>query len=100
MLERKTSSLHTLTGKSIDPCEMAVLLSNPLFRAFRDLQTAGFATYRDYWLNNGPELGKSIEVRHAEQTSTGIYRGINEQGFLLLESQGKLLELSSSEVLE
>lgn len=48
----------------------------------------GFAPVREAWLQHAKGLGETIEVRLPKETLTGVFRGLDERGALMLELPG------------
>ncbi|MGV3278178.1 biotin--[acetyl-CoA-carboxylase] ligase [Rickettsiales bacterium LUAb2] len=47
----------------------------------------------ELWLKNAYNLNKEITIKLANQNKTGIFRGINQQGLLLLETANNKIEV-------
>lgn len=59
----------------------------------------GFAPLRRAWLRHAERLGEAIEVRLPRETLRGIFRDLDAQGYLLLETEGgELRRVSGGEV--
>jgi BirA family biotin operon repressor/biotin-[acetyl-CoA-carboxylase] ligase len=79
------TSLQSLTGRSIDPVDIAISLSNSLLKGWQDFQQRGFSAFREDWLKLALFLGRRIVLNTGEERLSGIYRGIGDSGSLLLE---------------
>ncbi|MBR1948913.1 MAG: hypothetical protein IKA30_03870 [Alphaproteobacteria bacterium] len=53
---------------------------------------------RENWLKNVTRLNQKIKVKCKDKINDGIFKGIDEQGFLLLEHNNKLTKISTGEV--
>jgi len=62
------------------------------------LQTGKFAALREEWLKNAKNLGGEILVRLEKSTLTGIFRGIDENAALLLETSAGLKRILAGDV--
>ncbi len=58
----------------------------------------GFASIRDKWLENVKGLDQQINVTTEKETKTGIFRGLSENGMLLLEQDGNLIKICAGDV--
>lgn len=58
----------------------------------------GFAPVREAWLKQAHGLGKEAEVRLSRETLTGIFRGLDEDGALLLETETGIRPVHAAEV--
>ncbi|MCK9605855.1 MAG: bifunctional biotin--[acetyl-CoA-carboxylase] ligase/biotin operon repressor BirA [Methylomonas sp.] len=77
---------------------VALLLSEmlPVIADFEERTLQGFI---DDWRNFDCMQGRAVNIYIGEQTCTGIVRGIDDQGLLLLEDeQGRLRAFASGEV--
>ena len=57
-----------------------------------------FNIIRENWLKNVTRLNQKIKVKCKDKINDGIFKGIDEQGFLLLEHNNKLTKISTGEV--
>jgi BirA family biotin operon repressor/biotin-[acetyl-CoA-carboxylase] ligase len=58
----------------------------------------GFSSLKSKWLENTIDLNNTINVRLPNKEVNGIFRGISSHGALILEKDGKKMEISSGEV--
>ncbi|MDI2113515.1 biotin--[acetyl-CoA-carboxylase] ligase [Commensalibacter nepenthis] len=56
------------------------------------------ALIRKSWLKKGLPLGSSLTVTSGNKKYIGIYKGIDEKGFLLLQTETELKHLSAGEL--
>ena len=61
-------------------------------------QTEGFSPIREKWLKNAKGLGQNIEARTVKETKCGIFRNIDENGALLLETQNGLEKIYAGDI--
>lgn len=65
----------------------------------KQIEVEGFETVQKGWTYRAYKLGEEITARLPNETLTGIFQGIDEQGILQLElSDGTLKKISSGEV--
>lgn len=77
--------LHTL-GINIDRNYLTAKLINELFIALSDFEKSGFAPFIKRWFNLDRYLNRPVKLIVGHQEITGIARGINSQGGLVLET--------------
>jgi len=66
---------------------------------YEQWQTEGFASIRNLWLSQAQGLNEMLVVKIGDREITGIFRDINENGFLILEApDGKKIDINSGEV--
>ena len=61
-------------------------------------QKEGFSPIREKWLKNAKGLGQNIEARTVKETKCGIFRDIDENGALLLETQNWLEKIYAGDI--
>ena len=60
----------------------------------------GFADIRDEWLAQAHALNQPIKARLAKDEFSGIFKGIDEKGALLLEQEpGKVLDITAADII-
>lgn len=59
---------------------------------------SGFALIREAWLRYAYRLNQTIRVRCESNETEGVFKGIDEQGYLLLEQKEKVLRISAGDV--
>ena len=73
----------TALGLDATPQEALAKLAET-FEKTAKIWNGQFANIRDTWLSNAAGLGEHIDVRLAEQTLSGVFEGINQNGVLIL----------------
>ncbi|MBN8550706.1 MAG: biotin--[acetyl-CoA-carboxylase] ligase [Deltaproteobacteria bacterium] len=94
-----TSSIATLTGKEIDPCEVATALTPILLDLWNVYAVQGFAAFRSEWISHAYGIGRSITIDSGTDRTTGVFRGVSDRGGLLLERGSELSEFISGHIL-
>ncbi len=61
-------------------------------------QTKGFGVLRSQWLKNAQGLGKEISVTLGKNVRKGIFKGIDEDGALLLNEDGRVVRIMAGDV--
>lgn len=67
-------------------------------RNFSLWQEEGFAPLQEQWLKNACRLNETIQVRTEKNVREGIFRGVDDQGMLLLEEQGIINKIYAGDV--
>jgi BirA family biotin operon repressor/biotin-[acetyl-CoA-carboxylase] ligase len=67
----------------------------PLLPAFEE---KGFTHWRDAWLARDAHAGQAVVVATGEQRTTGLARGVDHKGNLLLETESGVREILGGEV--
>lgn len=94
-------SLQNILGKYIDRNECCARLIQQLLRYLDEFERHGFDSFIQEWNSKDCLVGKQISLNHANEKLTGMMRGINEQGQLLLEqSSGTVRAFSSGDASE
>ncbi|MCQ2741062.1 MAG: biotin--[acetyl-CoA-carboxylase] ligase [Alphaproteobacteria bacterium] len=63
-------------------------------------EISGLQAIREDWLNFAYNLHNSISIRQGNNFQSGIFMGIDEQGFLLLKQQNKIEKISVGDIIE
>lgn len=67
-------------------------------RQFDKILALPEAKVRDLWLQYAYRLGQEIRVTQGNKTQIGVFKGIDEQGFLLLEQEKETKRISVGDV--
>ena len=59
----------------------------------------GFLAIRKTWLKYAYRLGKPVKINHGGRVLEGIFKGIDEQGFLLLKQDEKTIKITVGDLL-
>ena len=62
------------------------------------LQIEGFFGIREYWLRNITGMNSEVTIRNGRDSLSGIIRGIDELGRLILECNGRKIYISSGDM--
>lgn len=104
---------YVLVGMGINvlaPPEGRACVQAPSVNAMRDAvlgaleqrytqwQQQGFAAVRENWLQHAYGLGKPITARMSQNTTTGVFEGIDETGALLLRTNGGIERITGAEI--
>jgi BirA family biotin operon repressor/biotin-[acetyl-CoA-carboxylase] ligase len=78
--------------------QLAGLLLNELVTACQQFECWGFKAFRDTWQRLDLTFGQPIILKLPHKTLTGIGRGIDESGYLLVETETGLERFTTGEV--
>ena len=98
-IDRPWIDLATITNKFCDRNKIAGLLIDQLIIGLNKFETVGFAGFADKWQQYDVLLNKKVRVILFDKVIKGTMRGIDKNGYLLLEDRtGKLQTFSAGEV--
>ncbi|MDZ4785329.1 MAG: biotin--[acetyl-CoA-carboxylase] ligase [bacterium] len=97
--QENSTSLHSLTGRQYTPVNIANFLSNKLFEAFKKASIEGFQPFMEEWLSLTSNLDQKLSVHVGTSIVTGIFKGVNKLGHLILDIDGFNKEISSGELI-
>ncbi|WP_308363845.1 MULTISPECIES: bifunctional biotin--[acetyl-CoA-carboxylase] ligase/biotin operon repressor BirA [unclassified Microbulbifer] len=78
--------------------ELAASLLNRLLPLLETYPVEGFAAYREAWQQLDQFSGRSVRIVSARQEWTGVDRGVDDTGALILETDGGLKRFYGGEV--
>lgn len=90
--------LETALSKPVSRNAMAGLLLHHLLLALHRFQTTGLAPFIDEWRQWDIVTGKTIRLQLPNETLTGIAKGVDRNGALLLQSSGIISSHMAGEV--
>ena len=61
-------------------------------------ETSGFSPIREAWLARAAHIDERIEARLANATHTGVFRGLGEDGTLLLTKDDGDIQISAADI--
>jgi len=85
-LRDKATSVRIATGHACDRIELASALFNRLHSRYMEIEANGFAAVRPAWERYSALTGKKVTVADAGKQQTGVVKGIDEEGALLLDT--------------
>lgn len=91
-----TTDLRSL-GYNINPNDFLVCYLQYFDTNFQ-LCRRDFSQIRQKWLNFAANLNMPIEVRYSDHIKKGIFKGIDEQGLLLLEQKDKIIKIAVGDI--
>jgi BirA family transcriptional regulator, biotin operon repressor / biotin---[acetyl-CoA-carboxylase] ligase len=97
-IDQAWADVETALGKSSSRNTLAGLLLHHLLLAMREFQVKGLAPFLREWQKWDIVKGKTIHLQLPNETLTGIAKGIDQNGALLLQSQGTVSTHMAGEV--
>lgn len=100
-IEQAWVDLRQIMGEAVmqQRNRLVALLLNEMLPVIADFETRTLQSFIDDWRSLDCMRGKAVSVYIGEQAFTGVVRGIDRQGLLLLEDDaGKLHAFASGEV--
>ena len=92
------TTLLAATGLRIPPETFLDAIAPAYAHWETTFQTQGFAPLRDAWLENAAKLNEPIRARTGTQTLYGTFRGLDDTGALLLQTQDGMTPIPAAEV--
>ena len=85
-------------GIEIDRCRFLELYLKEFDKTMLALRSAGFEAIRKEWLANAANLGQEIKVNLEHESFQGIFKGLDENGGLLVEKDGRVEKIYAGDV--
>ncbi|MCA9773377.1 MAG: biotin--[acetyl-CoA-carboxylase] ligase [Myxococcales bacterium] len=93
------TSLRLAAGREVSRTRFAASLLDAMERRVGSLLTEGFAPIREAWSARAAYRGERVRVALGDTTVTGVLRGIDERGQLVLEdAEGRPIEIIAGDV--
>jgi len=87
-------------GYEISPQDVLEKFLDELEILYQNWLDFGFEAIRKLWLKNAFRLNEKISVKQEETLIEGIFENLDEEGNLIIKSQGKQLKISAADVLQ
>lgn len=98
-LRATATSVRIETGAVCDRVAMAAALFSRLDSRYTEIETAGFGSIRPVWERYAALTGKRVTVVGSGAPQSGVVRGIDEEGALVLEGNGgEVVHIRAGEV--
>lgn len=97
LIDQAWTSLAKLSGQIFDRNLLASALLNKLFLNLQIFENQGFQSFQQQWQQFDRLWQKKIKINWQHQIIEGIACGIDEKGYLLVNSDNKLLHIHSGE---
>lgn len=92
------TSLEAVGAGRVTPDALLEALAPALLVWYERWRESGFGALRRQWLDRAFGLGEKIRVRLPREETEGIFSGLDPDGALLLESNGKTRRIAAAEV--
>lgn len=96
--ELPATTLRELLGHEVNLNQLAAMILLELEREVLALEQGDAQGLRERWTSFAVGLGSPVVVERAGETFTGTFQGIQENGELVLNQEGKEISFSSGEV--
>lgn len=97
-IDQPWTDLYKATGQAIDRNQLAAALINELYIAVQHFEQHGLAPFVEQWQHLDLYKNQPIRVLSGKHEKSGLCRGINHQGALLLETSQGLEVIHGGEV--
>lgn len=98
LIDQPWSDLNQINNETIDRNLLSALLMTELHCLLEKYEKTGLQPYIHRWLELDCFLDKQVNLLIADNIQSGICRGINEKGALLLESDEEIKEYIGGEI--
>ncbi|WP_206483152.1 bifunctional biotin--[acetyl-CoA-carboxylase] ligase/biotin operon repressor BirA [Thalassotalea sp. G2M2-11] len=97
-IDQPWTDLQSHLTTQVDRNELCAAIINALYTRLEQHKHHGIVTMVDDWLAQDLYLNKSVKLITGDREVLGVCRGINNQGALLLESDGQIKPVYGGEV--
>ena len=97
-LERKVACLEDIVQEKPSRNLIALTIINALRNACREYKKDGFIKFKDKWDKYDYLCGKKVRISDNAEEKVGICCGINDEGELLLKSEGNIVAITSGHI--
>jgi BirA family biotin operon repressor/biotin-[acetyl-CoA-carboxylase] ligase len=97
-IEQPWIDLSSVMRGKIARNKTAALLTDYLIETMQTFESSGLTSFIQEWRARDAYKDKNVQMILAEQTIEGISRGIDNQGALLIEQNGKTMRFYSGEI--
>lgn len=85
-------------GIEISPQELLKNFLNEFEKLYQNWLDFGFAGIRQLWLQSAYRLNEEIKIKLDGEEIVGVFSGMDEEGNLILNREGKILKISVGDV--
>ena len=97
-INQPVSDIYDILGTDVSRNELAGNLINFLSRALTSFEKDGFSTFRNKFIERDLLYGKKISIAHKDNMLTGYAAGVDWDGALLLDIEGKISRFYSGHI--
>ena len=98
LIDQPWIDLNNISTQPVDRNQLSGLLIKELHTLLSDYEEKGLTPFLDRWFELDCFLNKQVNLIVADNVQTGICRGINEQGALLLEIDNEIKPYIGGEI--
>lgn len=89
-------ALNHVIASPVNATDFLSVFLNHLNKFISQYRMEGFKPIKDEWLKNAHALGEMIIVRLSHETINGVFKGLNDDGALILELETNKIRLIHS----
>jgi len=97
-IDQPWTDLASHYSEKIDRNKLVAEVIHCIYQRLKQHQDSGFASMIEEWQQQDLFLNKTVKIVTGEKETRGVYRGVNEQGAMLLEINGKFSPIYGGEV--
>jgi BirA family biotin operon repressor/biotin-[acetyl-CoA-carboxylase] ligase len=97
-LRNKATSVLAATGREVDRVQFTARLLGKLDLRYHDAELGGFAAVRSVYEHYFALNGRRVTVIDGSKTTSGVVRGIDFDGALILDSENQCLRVLTGDV--
>lgn len=97
-IDQRWTDLQSHSETKIDRNALSAQLISSLYARLQQHKSEGLTAMLDEWHAHDVYLNKRVKLHTGERVTTGVCRGINNQGALLLEVDGQVKPIYGGEV--
>jgi len=86
-VKKIAASVSDSRGGDIDRCAFLQSLLRNFERYYLNFINSGFSDILDIWKEKASIIGRQIKVSLIDETFTGVVKGLNAEGFLIVETE-------------
>ncbi|MEX6632004.1 biotin--[acetyl-CoA-carboxylase] ligase [Hyphococcus lacteus] len=97
-LEYKTARMMDFTDAPPEPAQLCARLDHHFWTLYREWRATGFPSIKNRWTDRAVGIGTEITVRLPNETLSGTFNGIDDNGALILRSGAGKRIITAGEV--
>ncbi len=92
------SSVWNSSGHEIEISDFTYFLLTEFKLLIEEFDQKGFKGFKDDWKKKAIKVSEKVKISYQGKTAEGIFRDVNNEGAILLDVDGKIMEVSSGEI--
>ena len=77
---------------------IAATMINHLIESIEQFDKRGFESFKNYWIERDAFINREVDIILPNRTQSGISKGVNSKGELLMETEGELVTVNAGEL--